>query len=84
LQKVTSEKAHPSTLLGSFVDCYFRSRRLEDRIRELCALAVAATEASHLTSVLDQLSTALHQQVDRLRMQASERSLRPERRQSRS
>jgi hypothetical protein len=81
---MTDDKAPPQTLLGSFISCYFRSRRLEDRIRELCALALAATESSHLSSILEQLSAALHDQVERLRKQACERTLRPERRQSRS
>jgi len=81
---MTDQSAPPQTLLGSFISCYFRSRRLEDRIRELCALALAATESGHLTSVLEQLSAALHDQIERLGKQASERALLPERRQSRS
>jgi hypothetical protein len=71
-------------LLGSFISCNFRSRRLEDRIRELCALALASTESTHMSGVLEQLSTAMHEQVERLRRQATERELSPERRQSRT
>jgi hypothetical protein len=81
---MTDKNESPQTLLGSFFSSYFRSRRLEDRIRELSALALAATESAHLSSILHQLSTALHHQVERLRKQASEPTLRPERRHSRS
>jgi hypothetical protein len=80
---MTNETPLSQTLLGSFVSSYFRSRRLEDRIRELSALALAATDSTHLNKILEQLSTALHHQVERLRKQASDHTLHPERRQSR-
>ena len=45
-------------------------RRLEDRIRELCALAVAA-EDPELEVVLAELQAALRQHTERLRRMAA-------------
>jgi hypothetical protein len=45
-------------------------RRLEDRIRELCALAVAA-EDPELEIVLAQLQAALREHTERLRRMAA-------------
>ena len=45
-------------------------RRLEDRIRELCALAVAA-EDPELEMVLAELQAALRQHTERLRRMAA-------------
>lgn len=77
-------KTSPRGLLRSFISWHFRSRRLEDRIRDLCAKAVATTEPAELSIVLEQLTKALHVQVERLRKQATERSLPAERRFSRT
>ena len=77
-------KTSPRGLLGSFISWHFRSRRLEDRIRELCAKAVVTTEPTELRAVLEQLTNALHVQVERLRKQATESSLPAERRLSRT
>jgi hypothetical protein len=77
-------KTSPRTLLGSFISWHFRSRRLEDRIRELCAKAVVTTEPAELSTVLEQLTNALHVQVERLRKQAAVTSLPAERRFSRT
>jgi hypothetical protein len=74
----------PRSLLGSFLSWHFRARRLEDRIRDLCARAVTTTEPAELSAILEQLSTALHVQVDRLRKRAIESTLQAERRFSRS
>ena len=71
------------SLLGSFISNYFRSRRLEDRIRDLCAQALVVDEPAQLNSILEQLSIALHEQVERLRKRAAGTSLQPERRLSR-
>jgi hypothetical protein len=46
------------------------SRRLEDRIRELCAKAVAAPE-SDLEPVIGELKVALHEHTERLRKLAA-------------
>jgi len=70
----------PRTLLASFISWHFRSRRLEDRIRELCAKAVVTTEPAELSSVLEQLAAALHAQVERLRKRATDNAMQAERR----
>jgi hypothetical protein len=77
-------KTPPRTLLGSFISWHFRSRRLEDRIRELCAKAVVTSEPTELSAVLEQLTSALHVQVDRLRKRATQSTLPAERRYSRT
>jgi hypothetical protein len=41
-------------------------RRLEDRIRELCAQAIAANNRD-LEAVIEDLKSALHQRAERLR-----------------
>jgi hypothetical protein len=41
-------------------------RRLEDRIRELCAQAIAASNRD-LEAVLEDLKSALHERAERLR-----------------
>ena len=46
------------------------SRRLEDRIRQLCAKAVAAPE-SDLEPVITELKLALHEHTERLRKLAA-------------
>jgi len=78
------EKTLARSLLGSFISWHFRSRRLEDRIRELCAKAVVTTEPDELRAILDQLTADLHVHVERLRKRATQNSLPMERRFSRT
>jgi hypothetical protein len=70
------------TLLGSLMSTFSRSRRLEDRIRRLCTQAVASTDISELSQILEQLTAALHDHIERLRKLAAMRPLPPERRRS--
>jgi hypothetical protein len=77
-------KKSPRSLLGSFISWHFRSRRLEDRIRELCAKAVATEEPAELNELLSQLTAALHEQVDQIRKRVTQDKLAPERRFSRT
>lgn len=81
---MTDVKSSPRNLLRSFISWHFRSRRLEDRIRELAAKAVVTTEPAELSSVLDQLTAALHEQVARLRKRVTQTTFAPERRASRT
>jgi uncharacterized coiled-coil protein SlyX len=46
--------------------------RLEDRIRELCAKAVALPESEELNEVLAELKSALSEHTERIRKMASE------------
>jgi hypothetical protein len=72
------------TAIGSFLSSYSRSRRLEDRIRELCSQAVASTNAADAKAVLRQLRAAIHEHVGRLRSKLAADSVLPrERRRSR-
>jgi hypothetical protein len=63
-----------------------RSRRLDDRIRELCTDAVAAKDYPNAKSILSELQSAVHQYTLRLRAKAAAlltgRSFPPERRQN--
>lgn len=61
------------TLLRSFLSSYSRSRRLEDKIRKLCADAVATTDPSQLNEILEQLAQALREHTDRVRKMAAAR-----------
>jgi hypothetical protein len=71
------------TLLGSLLSSFSRSRRLEDRIRTLCAQAKATTtDAAELPEILEQLQAALHDHVDRMRKSAAGYPLPPDRRHS--
>lgn len=47
------------------------SRRLDDRIRELCADAVAAKNSHQVKSILSELQSAIHQYTRRLRARAA-------------
>jgi hypothetical protein len=69
------------TLLGSLLSSLSRSRRLEDRIRTLCAQAVDTTDLAKLPGVLEQLKAALHDHVERLRRLAAGYPVPTERRQ---
>jgi hypothetical protein len=48
-----------------------RTRRLDDRIRELCSDAVAAKDSPHVKSILSELQSAIHQYTSRFRARAS-------------
>jgi hypothetical protein len=72
----------PAPLLASFLSSYSRSRRLEDRIRRLCADAVTISDPTELNSTLEQLTAALQNHIDRLRQVAAMRPTPPERRRS--
>ena len=54
-----------------------QSRRLEDRIRELCTKAVATDDSADFSEVMQQLREALREHSNRLRELAA-RKLRPE------
>jgi len=69
------------TLLGSLLSSLSRSRRLEDRIRKLSADAVAATDPAEANRILEELTVALKDHVERLRQLATASSIPPERRQ---
>ena len=68
------------SLLRGLVSSCFMSRRLEDRIRELCALAVSYKEPADMDAILPVLKDALHQQAERMRKLASQRPFPSERR----
>jgi AAA+ superfamily predicted ATPase len=55
-------------------------QRLNDRIRELCAMAVATPASRELEEILRQLRKALHEHAERLRKVLSEYPPRRERR----
>ena len=57
-------------------------RRLEDRIRELCANAVAIPESAEFTMAMEQLKDALHEHAEHLRSMASNLGESPQRRRS--
>ena len=69
------------TLFGSLLSSISRSRRLEDRIRRLSAEAVAADDPAEANRILEELTVALRDHVDRLRQLATARSVPAERRQ---
>ena len=54
------------------------ARRLEDRIRSLCAKAVAVG-SGELNPILSDLKVALHEHTERLRTMAAALTLRPSR-----
>jgi hypothetical protein len=58
------------------------TRRLDDRIRELCDKAGAAANSphpddGHLESILQQLLSAIHEKVERIRALAARKLLQP-------
>jgi hypothetical protein len=46
------------------------TRRLDDRIREMCARVVALKDGDAVDPVLPELRAALHQSIERLRIRA--------------
>jgi hypothetical protein len=82
---VNDIKPPPSgILLRSFLRWHFKSGRLEDRIHGLCAKAVATSEPAELNAILGQLTTAHHENVERIRKRVAEPRISPERRFSRT
>lgn len=47
------------------------SRRLDDRIRELCGKLVASTEHQDVDHILSELKVALHESIERLRIRVA-------------
>jgi hypothetical protein len=60
-----------SRLLTSCLSDCSRARRLEDRIRKLCADAVAASDFGELNSILETLSATLREHTHRVRQLAA-------------
>jgi hypothetical protein len=56
------------------------NRRLEDRIRELCAKVVHSPSTPEWNEILRELSTALHEHTRRMRKLIMELPIRRERR----
>lgn len=50
-------------------------RRLEDRIRDLCAQAIAADGGPELDVIIPELRRAIHEHIERLRKKAAEKLL---------
>jgi hypothetical protein len=73
---------HRTSLATPVCMLSFMSRRLEDRIRELCAQAVVTTDLSELDVILKQLRPALREHIELLRKLAAERHIPPQRRAS--
>jgi hypothetical protein len=46
------------------------SRRLDDRIRRLCAEVTASTDPDELALMLPELKSAIHEAIERLRIRA--------------
>jgi hypothetical protein len=67
-------------LLGSFLSSLSRTRRLEDRIRQLCTDAVICVEPAELDWIMDRLKTALHDHALRVRRMAAAGPAQPDRR----
>lgn len=76
-------KPPPQILLHSFLRWHFKTGRLEDRIHGLCSKAVATSEPAELNAILGQLTTAHHENMERIRKRVAEPRVAPERRFSR-
>lgn len=70
---MNSPRSVLSPLLSSCLSDYSRARRLEDRIRKLCADAVAAADPAELNSILQKLTAALCDHTRRVRQLADAR-----------
>jgi len=55
-------------------------RRLEDRIKDLCLKAIAASDPVKFNDIFKELQNALHDHNDRIRKLAASRPVREERR----
>jgi hypothetical protein len=78
----TDVKPSNLALLGSYLSSSSRARRLEDRICTLCAKALKAKDPVEVDTILEDLSTALRDHVERIRQRASGASIVAERRRS--
>ena len=68
---VISKRMPPSQPIDSFLFVMSReSRRLDDRIRHLCARVAASTEPGELELILPELKSAIHEAIERLRVRA--------------
>jgi hypothetical protein len=47
-----------------------RSRRLDDRIRDLCAKVIASKGSDELHQILPELRDSIHEATERIRMRA--------------
>ena len=77
---MNERQAPARNIFGSLLSSYSRSRRLEDRIRRLCSQAVAATEPAELKPILEQLTAALRNHIQRVRQLATMCPTPPDRR----
>ncbi len=78
------DRSKTDGLLTSFLSSYSRARRLDDRIRSLCAQAVEVNDPEKLTPILGELSAALRDHTARIRKLAAARPSLPDRRASTS
>ena len=53
------------------LEVYIVLRRLEDRIRELCAKTLTAQGSAELEPIFSELTSALHEHTERLRKTAA-------------
>lgn len=74
------EEPRRETLLGSFLSSLSRSRRLEDRIRQLCLEAIACADPGALDAIMERLKAALHDHASRVRHMVGSRRIERERR----
>ena len=80
-RKRDHHKAPDGDLFASLLASQSRSRRLDDRIRRLCAQAVETSDADELNQILVQLTVSLRTHTERVRQLAAMRPTPPERRQ---
>jgi len=59
-------------------------RRLEDRIKDLCAKAIASPDSRESNDIFKELEDALHEHNERIRKLAANRPVREERRKQHS
>ncbi len=74
------EHSSSNALVGSFLSSLSRTRRLDDRIRKLCADAVACADPVQLQRIMERLKLALHDHSSRVRNMAAAGPARRERR----
>lgn len=63
-------KSKPLSRNIEFFPMSMRCRRLDDRIRELCAKVAATEDPDELKLILTELKSAIHQMIERLRIRA--------------
>lgn len=67
-------------LLASFLSSLSHTRRLEDRIRKLCADAIQCADPAELDRTMERLKSALHDHTIRVRKTVAAHRIRRERR----